>query len=243
MKKLLFTLNICLVFCFANTTIININKPTDLNQTIYKNIIETPFGFSIDLQYYNNVIWISNISDIHSIILSDCGGNRLILNDYPFGVPLGENLNIYNEKEFIAEIQNPTSEMFKAFYSNSTFYIHELNDGYKAYISTSTFNDDILASVFQNSKFIVSFFLDSNDKKIIENILYSIRRVNTPFSKENYLKNIKKLYDNGNLQKALLYSSIYYVYDKNNKKNKELLNKITDKIIFDMAYIKSSINE
>jgi hypothetical protein len=244
MKKIVFTLNILLAFCFSNTTIINVDKPDNLNQTIYKNTIETPFGFSVDLQGYENVIWIDDSKKLRTIALSSSTtNNTLWLSTYPFGIPLVGKRDIYQESEFLSEITNPTDNTTIVFYGNSTFYAYELSDGYKAYMFASMYNDDILASIFQNSKFVISFFLDSNDKKIIENILYSIKQINTLFFKKNYLKNIKILYDNGNLQRALLYSSAYYIYDKNDKENLNFLNKIIDKIVLTMVLMKNDINE
>jgi hypothetical protein len=243
-KKIVFMLNILLVFCFANTTIINIDKPVNLNQTIYKNTIETPFGFSIDLQGYEQVIWIDNSKKLRSIALSSStANNTLWLSTYPFGVPLVVKKDIYKESEFLSEITNPTDNVTIVFYDNSTFYVYELSNGYKAYVVTSMHNNDILASIFQNSKFVASFFIDSNDKKIIENILYSLKQINILFPKKDYLKNIKILYDNGNLQRALLYSSIYYLYDIDNRENINFLNKIIDKIVLTMVLIKNDINE
>jgi hypothetical protein len=246
MKKIVCIFLIFNFFAYSkNNNIIYIPKLTSTNQTICNNTIELPFGFSVDLQHHNSVVWISkisDISDIYSVILSDYDDNRLILTNYPFAVPLGENLNIYDEDKFIAEIQNPISEVFKVFYENSTFYAYELNNNYTAYVSTSTVNDDMLASIFKNHKFIVSFFIDSKNKKMFENILYSIRQNDKSFSKNNYIKEIKELYENDNLQKALLYSSIYYLYDKNNKRNLELLNKIIIGINFRIEYIKKAID-
>jgi hypothetical protein len=242
MKKMILYFMFC-SFIFANTTIIDVLMPHNAKQVTYHNMVELPFGFSVDLQHYDNVVWISKMHTMHSVILSDSDDNRLILGDYPFGIPLVGKRDIYQESEFLSEITNPTDNATIVFYDNSTFYVYELNDGYKAYVVTSMHNNDILASIFRDSKFIVSFFLDRNDKKTIENILYSIGQNDKPFSKENYHKKTKELYMNDSLQKALLYSSTYYIYDKNDKENKKLLNKILNKIILNIAYIKNDINE
>jgi hypothetical protein len=245
MKKIFL---IFLLFCSyaypSNKSIVHIPKPTNINQKEYRNVIELPFGFSADWQGYENIIWIYNSKELSSIALADSNTNDMLwIATYPLGMPLVGKRDIYQESEFLSEMTNPTDNTTIVFYGNSTFSVYELNDDYKAYVLTSVHDNDVLASIFLNSKFIVSFFLDSNDRKTIENILYSIRKIDTSFSKENYLKNIKKLYDNGNLQRALLYSSAYYIHDKNDKENIKLLNKITDKIILNTANIKSEINE
>jgi hypothetical protein len=244
MKKLLLFLLSSSYIYSLNQSIVYISKPANINQMVYDNMIELPFGFSVDLHRYDNVIWMYDSEKLRSVALSNYDTNdTLWLGTYPFGVPLVGKRDIYQESEFLSEITKPTDNVTIALYGNSTFYVYKLNDGYKAYVVASGRYDDILAAIFRDSKFIVSFFLDRNDKKTIENILYSIKQNDKLFSKENYLKNIRRLHDNSNLQRALLYSSVYYIYDKNDNENRKLFNKITNEIILSIARIKNEINE
>lgn len=239
MKKILFTLNILLVFCSANTTIINIDKPADLNQTIYKNIVETPFGFSVDLQGYEHVTFISNskILSLQSLILTNIHKSSFMTFEMKPLIAV-KNRNLYNEKEFASEITNPTDNMTIFFYANSTIYTYNLNDNYKAYVVVSErYNNEMKVAIFKDSKFVVSLWIDKNDRKIIEDLLYSIRQNKKAYSKKNYW-----LLDLENLQMSLLHSSLYYIYDPKDEENIKFLNRTLDAIGSYISHIKNEIN-
>jgi hypothetical protein len=238
MKKLLFTLNVLLVCCFANTTIINIDKPADLNQTVYKNMIETPFGFSVDLQGYEHVMFITNskILSLQTLFLANIHENSYIAFEMK-PLTVMNNRNLYDEKEFVSEITNPTDNATIIFYTNSILYTYNLNDNYKAYIVISEKYDEMKIAIFKDSKFVVSFFAYKGDRKIIEDLLYSIRQNTKAYSKKDYW-----LLDLGSLQKSLLHSSLYYIYDPNDEENIKFLNRTLDRIGSYIFNTKDEIN-
>ncbi|MDR1614781.1 MAG: hypothetical protein LBS26_04340 [Campylobacteraceae bacterium] len=239
MKKIVFMLNILLVFCFANTTIINIDKPANLNQTIYKNTIETPFGFSIDLQGYEHVTFISNSKtlSLQTLFLTNIYKDSLISFEINPLTAMNRK-NLYDEKEFVSEITNPTDNATIFFYANSTIYTYNLHDNYKAYVIISDrYNDEMKVAIFKDSKFIISLWIDNNDRKILEDLLYSVKQNTKVYSKKDYW-----LLDLENLQMSLLHSSLYYIYDPEDEENIKFLNRILDTIGSYIFHIKNEIN-
>jgi hypothetical protein len=239
MKKIVFTLNILLAFCFSNTTIINIDKPDNLNQTIYKNTIETPFGFSIDLQGYEHVAFISNskILSLQSLFLTNIHKDSLVTFEINPLTAINSK-NLYDEKNFISEITNPTDNATIFLYANSTIYTYNLNDNYKAYVIISgRYNDEMKAAVFKDSKFVISLWTNNNDRKILEDLLYSIRQNTRVYSKKDYW-----LLDLESLQMSLLHSSLYYIYDPKDEENIKFLNRVLDTIGSYIFHIKNEIN-
>ncbi|MDR0580275.1 MAG: hypothetical protein LBG21_06700 [Campylobacteraceae bacterium] len=246
MKKIFL---IFLLFCSftysSNQSIIYVSKPANINQANYRNMISLPFGFSVDLQEYTYVIYLGKNLNAPNIILSDIKNNNLLsLEKYPFGNPSKIKIDFENEDKFLSEIKNKTSPLINNLYANSTTYIYELSNNYTAYcINSARFSDEWKVVIFKNSKYIITLNFAEETQNNIENILYSIRQNNEPFLEDDYIKKIKELYRNDSLQRALLHSSIYYLYDLYNKENLNLLNKIIDKIVLTMVLIKNDISE
>ncbi|MDR2790148.1 MAG: hypothetical protein LBB59_04165 [Campylobacteraceae bacterium] len=239
MKKIVFIFNILLAFCFSNTTIINIDKPANLNQTIYKNMIETPFGFSVDLQGYEHVAFISNSETLplQTLFLTNIHKDSFISFEINPLTALNRK-NLYDENNFVSEITNPTDNATIFFYANSTIYTYNLNDNYKAYVIMSDkYNDEMKAAIFKDSKFVISLWTNDSDRKTIENLLHSIRKNTKAYSKKDYW-----FLDLENLQMSLLHSSLYYIYNPKDEENIKFLNRVLDIIGSYIFHIKNEIN-